>query len=201
MTDFEQVEPQATVPVIESNPVSTPIEPIQSNNLDERYEEKTAGFWMRFWAFTVDSLLVAAIVGILATPIFKLMDWNLDSFTWYTPLSIISAVIYFAYFIVMTYYFKQTVGKMIFGLRVVSLKDDKISFTDILFRELIGRLICDIVKPLYLLVIILDKNQGLHDYFADTTVIQDNVFVKAKEKAPVKIEQTIIEDQTVQSAY
>ena len=193
--EFEHVEPQASVP-LSTNPEQIPVE---STELADQYVEKTAGFWMRFWAFSIDSLLVLAIVGLLVNPIFYIMDWDLSGNVWYAPISILSAVIYYAYFVIMTYYWKQTVGKMIFGLRVVSIKEEKLSFTSVLFREWIGRLICNAVTPLYLLVVIMPKNQGLHDYFADTTVIQENVFSKLKDQ-PVASKPTVIEENP-QSAY
>lgn len=144
----------------------------------EQYEEKTAGFWMRFWAFIIDSLFVTAIIGIVVNPIFYMMDWDLQSFSWYAPISIISAVVYYTYFVVMTHYFRQTVGKMIFGLKVVSMTNTQLNFTTVLFREWIGRIISNAILPLYLLVVVFEKNQALHDYFADTKVVQENVFIK-----------------------
>lgn len=174
MADFEHVEPNSWEPVIETNP------PSDMHGQMDKYEHKTAGFWMRFWAFIIDSLIITAVVGILINPIFYLMDWDLSGSAWYAPISIISAIVYYSYFVLMTYYFKQTVGKMIFGLRVVSLKDEKPTFISVLFREWIGRFICNVILPIYLLVVILDKNQGLHDYFADTTVVHENGYIKIK---------------------
>ena len=60
--------------------------------------------------------------------------------------------------------FGQTLGKMIFGLRVISLKHDKLTWSDVLFRDWIGRIINSIFMPLYILVGILPNNQGLHDF-------------------------------------
>ncbi len=31
----------------------------------EVYEQKTAGFWMRFWAFFIDMLVISAVIGIV----------------------------------------------------------------------------------------------------------------------------------------
>lgn len=188
MTDFESTERSTSIPFNEENPELDPLVLKKMNSDDgvlenvDGYEEKTAGFWLRFWAFIMDSLIVTAIIGIVVNPIFYVMDWDLTGLSWYAPISIISAVIYYLYFVLMTYYLKQTVGKMVFGLRVVSLHHDKLSFGTVLFREWIGRVISNTIVPLYLLVIFLDKNQALHDYFADTKVIQENVYVKVKTK-------------------
>jgi uncharacterized RDD family membrane protein YckC len=74
----------------------------------------------------------------------------------------------------MTKYFGQTLGKMVFGLKVVSLKDSTLTWPVVLFREVVGRYISKTVFLLgYLLVAFLPKKQGAHDYYADTTVIHE----------------------------
>ncbi len=78
----------------------------------------------------------------------------------------------------MTKFFGQTLGKMVFGLRVISLKHDQLTWSDVLFRDWIGRIINNIFMPLYILVVILPENQGLHDYFADTTVVHEKIFIE-----------------------
>ncbi|TKI49755.1 RDD family protein [Lysinibacillus tabacifolii] len=158
------------------------------------YELKTAGFWVRFWAFVLDGLIISAIIGIAVNPIFYLMDWSLSESVWYAPISIISAVLYYCYFVLMTKFFGQTLGKMALGLRVVSLKHDKLQWSDVLFREWIGRLISNIFTPLYILVAILPDNQGIHDYFAETTVVHEKVYiVKETVQATVQTTATIQE--------
>ena len=117
---------------------------------EQQYALKTAGFWVRFWAFLIDSLVISAVIGICINPIFYLMDWSLSESTWYAPISIISAVIYYAYFVLMTKFLGQTLGKMAFGLRVVSVKHEQLSWSDVLFREWIGRLINNVFLCCYM---------------------------------------------------
>lgn len=148
------------------------------------YTLKTAGFWIRFWAFLLDGFIVTAVGGILVNPIFYLMDWSLSDSVWYAPISIITAILYYSYFVLMTKFFGQTLGKMVFGLRVISLKHDKLTWSDVLFRDWIGRIINNVFMPLYILVVILPENQGLHDYFADTTVVHEKIFIE-KDVAPI----------------
>ncbi|WP_155592757.1 RDD family protein [Lysinibacillus cavernae] len=149
----------------------------------KNYSLKTAGFWIRLWAFLLDGFIISAVGGILVNPIFYLMDWSLSESVWYAPISIIMAILYYSYFVLMTKFFGQTLGKMVFGLRVISLKHDKLTWSDVLFRDWIGRIINNIFMPLYILVVILPENQGLHDYFADTTVVHEKIFIE-KEVAP-----------------
>ena len=145
---------------------------------DKNYALKTAGFWVRFWAFLLDGFIISAVGGILVNPIFYLMDWSLSDSVWYAPISIITAIFYYSYFVLMTKFFGQTLGKMVFGLRVISLKHDQLTWSDVLFRDWIGRIINNIFMPLYILVVILPENQGLHDYFADTTVVHEKIFIE-----------------------
>lgn len=130
-----------------------------------------AGFWMRFWAFLLDLIVVGSIERLLINPIFRALDISLSEFNMFAPISIASAVIFYLYFVLMTKYFKQTLGKMVFGLKVVDLKHDEISWGTIIFREWIGRFISATVIIGYLIVAFLPKKQGLHDIFTDTTVI------------------------------
>ncbi|WP_068983986.1 MULTISPECIES: RDD family protein [Lysinibacillus] len=160
---------------------------------NENYALKTAGFWIRFWAFLLDGFIITAVIGILVNPIFYIMDWSLSETVWYAPISIISAIFYYSYFVLMTKFFGQTLGKMIFGLRVISLKHEKLTWSDVLFRDWIGRIINNIFMPLYILIVILPNNQGLHDYFADTTVVHEKVYIEksvVQPSLPIKEEKT-----------
>ncbi len=162
------------------------------------YALKTAGFWIRFWAFLLDGLIITAVVGIIINPIFYLMDWSLSETVWYAPISIISAIFYYSYFVLMTKFFGQTLGKMVFGLRVISLKHEKLTWSDVLFRDWIGRIISNTFIPLYILVVILPENKGLHDFFADTTVVHEKIYIEKdiaqlsvpiQEEKPEKLEE------------
>ena len=160
---------------------------------NENYALKTAGFWIRFWAFLLDGFIITAVIGILVNPIFYILDWSLSETVWYAPISIISAIFYYSYFVLMTKFFGQTLGKMIFGLRVISLKHEKLTWSDVLFRDWIGRIINNIFMPLYILIVILPNNQGLHDYFADTTVVHEKVYIEksvVQPSLPIKEEKT-----------
>lgn len=139
-------------------------------------KEKTippyAGFWMRFWAYLADLIIVGSLNRIIVHPIFKAMD-STSGQGWFSPEAICTAIIFYLYFTLMTKYFKQTLGKMIFGLKVVSVKEEKLGWGTVFFREFIGRFISKTIVIGYLIVGFMPKKQGLHDVFADTTVIVD----------------------------
>jgi uncharacterized RDD family membrane protein YckC len=131
-----------------------------------------AGFWMRFWAYLADIIIIASINRIIVHPIFKLMDLSSGQ-GWFSPEAIFTAIVYYLYFTLMTKFLGQTLGKMIFGLKVVGLKEEKLSWGTVVFREFIGRFISKTIIVGYIIVGLMPKKQGLHDIFADTTVILD----------------------------
>ena len=137
----------------------------------ENYTVRYAGFWMRFWAYLLDLVVVGSIVRLLIKPVFRILDIPLAKANMFAPASIAAAVIFYLYFVLMTKYFNQTLGKMVFGLKVVDLKSDQLTWGTILFREWIGRFISATIIVGYIIVAFLPKKQGLHDLFTDTTVI------------------------------
>lgn len=150
------------------------------------FERKSAGFWIRFWAYFSDILILSSIGMLLIKPIFRLFSLEINDPTWYAPFTLITSFLFYAYFVLMTKFFNQTVGKMIFGILVISKNDDKLTWSTILFREWIGRLIS--VIPLnipYLVVAFTPKNQAIHDIIADTLVVHEAVYDK-KEKGAYK---------------
>lgn len=130
-----------------------------------------AGFWMRFWAYLLDLIVVGSIERLIIKPLFRILEIPLVEFNMFAPISIASAIIFYLYFVLMTKYFHQTLGKMVFGLKVIDLKSEKISWGTILFREWIGRFISATLVIGYIIVAFLPKKQGLHDLFTDTSVI------------------------------
>lgn len=145
----------------------------------EFYERKPAGFWVRFWAYLIDLMLISGVTSILFKPIFALLGLEISTENWYTPFAILSSILFYVYFVLMTKFFSQTVGKMIFGIKVVSLKRDNLDWSTLLFREWIGRLISVTVLPLYFIVGFTPLKQGVHDFFADTTVVHEESFRKS----------------------
>lgn len=132
-----------------------------------------AGFWMRFWAYLLDLIVIGSIDRILINPIFRALDIPLTEFNIFAPITIATAITFYAYFVLMTRFFNQTLGKMAFGLKVVNIKGQKLTWGTIIFREWIGRFISGTIMIGYVIVAFLPKKQGLHDLFADTTVIHE----------------------------
>ncbi len=141
---------------------------------DKQQKKAYTGFWMRFWAFTIDIMVVGFISNIFITPVFLIFDISFAEQTRFSPFSVVTQVIFFSYFVLMTKFFQATLGKMILGLKVVSVETDRLTWGSTIFRELVGRYIVSVfwfMKLTYLLVAFLPKKQGLHDLFADTAVV------------------------------
>jgi uncharacterized RDD family membrane protein YckC len=136
-------------------------------------EYQYAGFWMRFWAYLLDLLVIGSVNRIIVYPVFRLLDVPVNDSHLFAPVSITTAILFYAYFVLMTKFFRQTLGKMVFGLKVISLNDRKLKWSTIIFREWIGRFISGSILILYIIIGFLPKKQGVHDLFADTTVIHE----------------------------
>jgi uncharacterized RDD family membrane protein YckC len=138
-------------------------------------EIRYAGFWMRFWAYLIDLIVVGSLNRILIYPMIK--AFNLPSNEpAFLPLEVLlTGVVFYLYFIMMTKFFHQTLGKMIFGLKVISSDGNSLNWSTVIFRELIGRTISKTLNGLlYVWAAFTKKKQGLHDYFADTYVIHSD---------------------------
>jgi uncharacterized RDD family membrane protein YckC len=146
------------------------------------YSRLRAGFWIRLWAYLIDLLVVSSVNRILIYPLFDLLGLNQNYLFLFSPVSIAATIIFFAYFVLMTKYFNQTLGKMIFGIKVIPLTEENLNWGTILFRELIGRYISKTIWIGYLIVAFTPKKQGLHDIFADTQVIHEKLFIKVREE-------------------
>lgn len=132
-----------------------------------------AGFWMRFWAYLLDLIIIGSIERIVINPIFRGLDISLVEDNLLAPVSISTAIIFYAYFVLMTKWFGQTLGKMVFGLKVVEIKGNGLSWGTVLFREWIGRFISATTIIGYIIIAFLPKKQGLHDLFTDTSVVHE----------------------------
>ncbi|MBT2643974.1 RDD family protein [Bacillus sp. ISL-41] len=132
-----------------------------------------AGFWTRFWAYLLDLIVIGSINRMIINPVFRALDVSLIEDGIFSPMAIATAIVFYLYFVLMTKFSGQTLGKMVFGLKVVELDGKGLSWGTVIFREWIGRFISATIMILYVVVAFTKKKQGLHDLFADTTVIYE----------------------------
>lgn len=164
----------STVSQNTDNKHSIPTEQVVPSSLNETNEEEAAGFWPRFIAYVIDVIIIGSINSIILSPLLFVNDGLPIEISFWTLNGIIATVVYYVYFSVMTKYFQQTLGKMIIGLKVVSDTGKNLTWSDIFFREIVGRIIHNvffILKLLYLTVAFSSKKQGIHDMIASTRVV------------------------------
>lgn len=158
------------------------------------HEQKFAGFWIRFGANIIDSLILAMPFLIVDSILYKsltglnkqqhiemMVEMNTsdemyiyevpDDVFWYSML--ISFLIGVLYYAVMTSTKMQgTVGKYALGLKVVDANGERIGFGRSFLRYM-GYLPSSLILYIgYLMVGFTDHKQGLHDKIANTYVLQ-----------------------------
>ncbi len=145
--------------------------------IEKTFTRKNAGFWIRFFAYSVDVLLIWAVCKLLIVgSVFRLIGVDHPMFWIFSLKALAGSLLFYAYFVLMTKWMGQTLGKMIFGLRVVSDKQEHLTWTTVLIREWIGRYISVTIKLLYLVVAFTPKHQAIHDLLADTRVVYENSY-------------------------
>lgn len=146
-----------------------------------------AGFWTRFVAYLIDMIVIYATANLLNTLSFGLLNKQVD-FPILGEESLSYVIVMFTYFILMTYFFSQTLGKMIMKIKVETNRGDKLSLADVVYRELVGRLLTIFLAYLpYLAVAFTNKKKGLHDFIADTVVVKED-FSKLRRQMNEKLE-------------
>ena len=146
-----------------------------------------AGFWTRVVAFLIDLIVVYATASLLNTLSFGLLNKQID-FPILGEESLSYVIVIFTYFIAMTYFFSQTLGKMIMKIKVETNKGDKLGLMDVVYREVVGRLLTIFLVYIpYLAVAFTNKKKGLHDFIADTVVVKED-FSRLRRQMNEKLE-------------
>ena len=150
-------------------------EVLNNKFLERDYAHAYASFGLRAFAFIVDMLVIGAINKILINVLGTDLDYEIYGIEMAEILRWIVTILYFVIISLVTN--GQTLGKMIVGIRVISLTSDKLDLGQILIRETAGRIIQNTIMILYLLPIFTPKNQSLIDFFVDTAVVKDDAFI------------------------
>lgn len=138
-------------------------------------EFEYAGFWVRFAAYCVDSLLI--LVLMLPYYFYSYMqyaDVPIDEMPAYTPMDLVLTVAVIALFIWFWVKKGATPGKMLFGLQIRDAKTGRfITVPRALLRYLVGYTVSAIVFCLgYIWAGFDKKKQGWHDKIAGTVVVK-----------------------------
>ena len=116
------------------------------------------GFWIRFPAAWIDSVLTVLVAAILE-PIGGLQG--------------LGALLSVLYYVLFTGLKGQTLGKMALGIKVVDAKGDVPGVGRAALREIVGKFVSAIVILLGYLWVGWDRQKrGWHDHIAGTYVIR-----------------------------
>ncbi len=152
-----------------------------------------AGFWQRFLALVIDSILIGVIRSILVIPILAAVGLSfvgdiqdLDTADSSDVIAMaaafigalmataaISSVISILYFSFMeSSKYQASVGKLALGLIVTDMEGNRIDFGKALLRNF-GKLVSGAILLIgYIMAGFTDKKQALHDMIASTLVLK-----------------------------
>lgn len=149
--------------------VTTPI--IEEGKTSTLY--RAAGFWIRLLAFAIDLGVIACLNAILWDAILPGGVKQLFIYEIIKTNTLFLGLTGIAYFILMTYYFQQTLGKMITGIQVIQRSGEPLSWTSVIFRELVGRSLSQLMglNLGYLFSWFNSDKRCLHDFLSDTWVV------------------------------
>jgi uncharacterized RDD family membrane protein YckC len=158
----------------------------------ENQQMSYAGFWKRFVAFIIDSILVSIVETVLLVPILamsgitifraiafdespsEIVGMVMALIAAYLGWLLMTIVVSWLYFALMESSERgATVGKLALGIRVVDLSGKRISFaraTGRYFAKILSSLILMIG---YLMAAFTDRKQALHDTIAGCLVINE----------------------------
>ena len=133
---------------------------------------KYAGFWIRCCAYCVDFFVVFAIsylVGIVLGVFFATAGLQ-DVLA---PIAgFLGVIVRWAYYVYMTYDYEATLGKKLFGLRVISASNEQVDLGQIFLRETVGKIASAVIFGIgFLMVGFNNKKEGLHDKIGKTRVV------------------------------
>jgi uncharacterized RDD family membrane protein YckC len=152
-----------------------------------------AGFWLRFVAYVIDSIIVYVIQSFIFIPVLGLLgitfasDFeNMENMSDTEAMGMLGAMMAFSggAFLLITiisimYWslmesskYQATVGKLALGLKVTDMEGKNLDLTKSLIRNA-----CKIISQMILFVGFImagftEKKQGLHDMIAGTLVVK-----------------------------
>ncbi|RLQ97078.1 RDD family protein [Falsibacillus albus] len=168
-----------------------------AENQEFSYEKKPAyaGFWVRFGAYVIDSLILGIPLGIInvlivimffvPTGFFDAVNETgygepqltngqvvgmLATYAFLMILNLLCSIFYFAGFHASKY--QATPGKLLLGLKVTDVAGNRISFWRALGRLLAMSFLSSILMIGYIIAAFTEKKQALHDLIAGTYVVR-----------------------------
>ncbi len=140
-----------------------------------------AGFWLRFFAYWIDFVIIFIISSIILIIIqYPIPDdakgpfyvFGYAFFLVNNPLGLLFSWLYFA--LMESSNNQGTLGKLALNIKVTDIQGNKISFGKATGRHF-GKIISGLILFIgYLMVAFTDKKQGLHDQMANCLIMKKN---------------------------
>jgi uncharacterized RDD family membrane protein YckC len=136
---------------------------------------KYAGFWLRFFAAIIDSIIITLISRILLmgfdAPAFSIDQTYFDALN--SPITLMNTLIFWLYFSILeSSPMQASLGKFILGLKVVDIYGRRIGFLRATGRHF-GKIVSAFILMIgYLMAAFTDQKQALHDKMANCLVIK-----------------------------
>ena len=145
-----------------------------------RARVRYAGFWRRFFAGCIDSLLLAIVNLVLTRIVDRFFDAmaagsspDVELSTWLTASVLVPQVVWWLYSAGMQSSYRQaTIGKIALGIIVTDLQGNRISFARGTARFAASYLSAFLLLLGYLIQPFTAKRQALHDLIAGTLVVR-----------------------------
>jgi uncharacterized RDD family membrane protein YckC len=133
------------------------------------------GFWKRVIAYLIDGLIIAVpvtmIFGTVIPDVMVAENVRATPFSVSVPqlVMILASWVYFAG--LESSEWQATVGKKILGMKVTDVAGERINFVKATIRYISKFLSSFILMIGFIMVAFTAKKQGLHDFIAGTTVV------------------------------
>lgn len=135
-----------------------------------------AGFWVRLLAFIIDLLIITGLNSIIWDSLLPAAASRSFIYTILHVNSLFLGITGAVYFILMTRFFQQTLGKMIVGIKVIQRNGEPLSWVTVIFRELVARSLSQLMglNLGYIVCWFNPEKRCVHDYLSDTWVVYEN---------------------------
>jgi uncharacterized RDD family membrane protein YckC len=137
-----------------------------------------AGIGARFVAVLIDGIILQVGLALIKMPLFALLlapSGTLAAGSKMVGIAtyVLSIAVSWTYMVTFLHFKGATPGKMIFGIKVVSVDGNRATFGQIVLRETIGKFLSGVILGIgYLMAIWDDRKRTLHDRMAATVVIR-----------------------------
>ena len=134
-----------------------------------------AGFWIRFVAFIIDSLLITAVIVPVILIFYEPQQLSDSEFA-YSPANLfLNYVLPAVAFITFWIYKSSDPGKMVFGIKIFVEKTGGKPSNGQMIGRYFGYYVSGILLALGFIWIAFDKRkQGWHDKLAGTLVVRES---------------------------